>query len=162
MEVRHPGFFDDGPDRRRLLELVASCGADLVHVDSRALFDGPCDTPAEVEAFGRKPRLPVRPVALGRHPVVRFIGRTDPEANLPYLRRWVDKVVQWLGEGREPYVFVHTPDNVWSPVLARRFHDEVRSRVPALAPLPTLAPLPALAPLPTLLGTDDAPQPTLF
>jgi uncharacterized protein YecE (DUF72 family) len=149
VEVRHPLFFADGGDRRRLLDLLHGHGADLVHIDSRALFDGPCETPGEIDAFGRKPRLPVRPVALGTHPVVRFIGQTDPDANPPYWARWVDKVVQWLDEGRRPYVFLHTPDNVWSPHLARRFHDEVRSRRPDLAPLPE--------PL-----TADDEQPDLF
>ena len=42
----------------------------------------------------------------------------------------------WLGEGRTPTVFVHTPDNEDALVLARRFHDDVRRLVPALEPLP--------------------------
>ena len=44
---------------------------------------------------------------------------------------------QWpRREGRSPTVFIHTPDNVQAPELARRFHDEVRARVPELDPLP--------------------------
>ena len=42
----------------------------------------------------------------------------------------------WLREGRSPTVFVHTPDNADAPALARRFHDEVRARVPELEALP--------------------------
>jgi hypothetical protein len=33
-------------------------------------------------------------------------------------------------------VFIHTPDNAAAPDLARRFHEEVRARVPALEALP--------------------------
>jgi hypothetical protein len=33
-------------------------------------------------------------------------------------------------------VFIHTPDNVDAPTLARRFHDQVRARVPQLEALP--------------------------
>jgi hypothetical protein len=49
-------------------------------------------------------------------------------------------VAGWLAEGRSPTVFVHTPDNVEAPGLARRFHDDVRALVPDLAPLPEPAP----------------------
>ena len=42
----------------------------------------------------------------------------------------------WLAEGRRPTFFLHTPDNVDALALARRFHDQVRARVPGLAPLP--------------------------
>jgi hypothetical protein len=44
-------------------------------------------------------------------------------------------VAGWLREGRSPTVFIHTPDNVDAPELARRFHDEVRALVPEVKPL---------------------------
>ncbi len=47
----------------------------------------------------------------------------------------------WLREGRSPTVFIHTPDNVDALELARRFHDDVRARVPEVEPLPE--PIPA-------------------
>jgi hypothetical protein len=46
-----------------------------------------------------------------------------------------------LREGRSPTVFIHTPDNVDALVLARRFHGEVRARVPQLEALPDPAPV---------------------
>jgi uncharacterized protein YecE (DUF72 family) len=136
VELRHPAFFAGGTHERDADELLSRAGVDRVVLDSRALFAGPCRTPAEQDAFGRKPRLPVRPVALGRHPIVRFIGQTDPAANPPFWSRWVPVVARWLREGREPYVFVHTPDNRASPVLARQFHAEVAAVVDLLEPLP--------------------------
>ena len=38
-------------------------------------------------------------------------------------------------------MFIHTPDNADAPVLARRFHDEVRARVPGLDALPEPIPV---------------------
>jgi hypothetical protein len=50
-------------------------------------------------------------------------------------------VAAWLREGRSPTFFLHTPDNVDAPVLARRFHDEVRAVVPELEPLTSPEPV---------------------
>jgi uncharacterized protein YecE (DUF72 family) len=63
-----------------------------------------------------------------RHPVL-FDGSSEHRAE------WVDHAEAWLDEGRTPTVFVHTPDNVESLPLARRFHAEVGARVASLAPL---------------------------
>lgn len=143
VEVRHPVFFDGGPVERSLNDLLHGHGVDRVILDSRALFGAPARSEAERETQARKPRLAVRAVALGAHPVVRFIGQSDPAANQRYWQRWVVTVARWLAAGREPYVFIHTPDNADAPWLARRFHDEVTSLVPDLEPLPQ----PAVAPL---------------
>lgn len=136
VEVRHRAFTEGGDDERRLNDVLAARGADRIIIDTRAVLAGPRNTPAEREAHERKPRLTVRPVAIGDQPVVRFIGQTETEANPRWWAKWVPKVVQWLDEGRSPIVFVHTPDNLASPELARRFHAEVASHRPWLAPLP--------------------------
>jgi uncharacterized protein YecE (DUF72 family) len=137
VEVRHPAFFADDPTaRRRLDELLARRGIDRVVLDSRALFSRPPVTPADVEAHGRKPRLPVRAVATGPTPIVRFIGCGDPDVDVTHWQPWVATVVRWLGQGRSPIVFLHTPDNLDAPALARRFHAEVARLVPGLVPLP--------------------------
>ncbi len=83
----------------------------------------------------------LRTRALTDRPIVRYLGRDAPERTIEGWRRWVDVVVEWLREGRSPTVFVHTPDNVEAPVLARRFHDEVRVRVPGLDRLPRPVPV---------------------
>jgi len=38
-------------------------------------------------------------------------------------------------------MFIHTPDNADAPMLARRFHDDVRARVPELEALPEPIPV---------------------
>ena len=135
VEVRHPDFFGTDDDRR-LNDLLHSHGADRIVLDSRAVFAGPAQTPEELEAFENKPRLPVRAVATGQHPVVRFIGQTAEEANPPFWEPWVPTVARWLHDGREPLIFLHTPDNGAAPSMARRFHAEVAALVPDLQPLP--------------------------
>ncbi len=139
VEVRHPAMCDGGTEERRLNDLLAERGAERVIIDTRAVFAGPRDTDEEREAFERKPRLPVRPVAIGARPVVRFIGQTAPEPNPQWWSKWVPKVAAWLDQGRTPTFFVHTPDNLVGPELARRFHAEVGALVPDLRPLPTPA-----------------------
>lgn len=137
VEVRDPVFCSGGSTERELNDVLAHNRVERVIMDTRAVFAGPCNTPEEREAFERKPRLPVRPVAIGAHPIVRFVGQSDGEANPKWWSKWVPKVAQWLQEGRSPMVFIHTPDNADAPVLARRFHNEVASLRPELAPLRT-------------------------
>ncbi|MEM9609762.1 MAG: DUF72 domain-containing protein [Actinomycetota bacterium] len=141
VEVRHPAFHDGGDDQRRLDQLLHELGVERVLLDTRALFAGPCETRAEVEAFERKPRLQVRPVATGWQPIVRFIGQRDLGVNERFWAPWVDRVVDWLAAGLSPIVFLHTPDNDHAPALARRFHAAVADRLPDLAPLPEPLPV---------------------
>ena len=73
---------------------------------------------------------------MGDRPIVRVIGASDADATSAGLQVWIPQVIDWLVEGREPYVFVHQPENLDSPSIARRFHAAVRELVPAIAPLP--------------------------
>ena len=136
VEVRDRRWCEGGPVERELNDLLAANGVERIIIDTRAVFATVPVTPAEHEAHRNKPRLPVRPVAIGPSPVVRFIGRTDVAENPAWWAKWVPKVAQWLQEGRSPLVFIHTPDNVVAPALARAFHAEVQALVPDLAPLP--------------------------
>jgi len=152
VEVRNRAFEAEGSAERELNDLLHEHRVERVLIDTRAVFAGPRVTDAEIEAFERKPRLRVRPVAIGPRPVVRFIGQTDPRANPMYWAPWVTKVAQWLNEGRSPYVFIHTPDNVAAPLHAREFHAAVAEHVVGLAPLPE----PLRAPAQELLFDSDA------
>lgn len=137
VEVRHPGFFaDPGP----LEDALAAADAEWVPFDTTALFRTPPTSDAERDAWVRKPRLPRRSHALTDRPIVRYLGRDAPAETVAGWQHWVGVAAGWLREGRSPTVFIHTPDNADAPPLARRFHDEVRARVPGLAPLPEPAP----------------------
>ena len=151
VELRHHAFFSGGPAHRRLDDLLERHGVGRVVLDTRPLYAAPMRSDASFEERASKPRLPVHPDGVGVAPVVRVIGEDRPEGTLAGLRAWVDLIVGWLDEGRTPYLFAHQPENLDSPALARRIHDEVRSRVPELAPLPD--PLP-VAPRDEIVGQD--------
>ena len=129
VEVRHRAFFAKGEDERQLNRLLLDMGIDRVMLDSRALFSADPVDPDTRIAQGKKPRLPVHAISLGSRPFIRYIGHPDPEANRPFLEPWLDKLALWLSEGREPYVFIHTPNNRLAPHLARRFHEMLQARL---------------------------------
>lgn len=136
VEVRHPAFFAKGEAERQLNRLLFERGIDRVMLDSRALFSAaPSDADTRA-AQGRKPRLPVHAISLGPRPFIRYIGHPDIAANAPFLAPWLEKLALWLDEGREPYVFIHTPNNRQAPQLARFFHERLRALRPALGSLP--------------------------
>jgi uncharacterized protein YecE (DUF72 family) len=135
VEVRHRAFFDDPRAEQGLERALGAVGAEWLTFDTTALFDGSPASAAEREAWTKKPRLPRRAQALTSHPVVRYIGRDDTARTVAGWQPWLDVVAGWLREGRSPTLFIHTPDNVDAPELARRFHDQVRARVPEVEPL---------------------------
>lgn len=141
VEVRHPAFFDDPRAARSLAEALRTAGAEWIPFDTTAFFRTPPTSDAEREAWTRKPRTPLRICALTDWPIVRYLGRDDPARTVEGWQPWLDVVTGWLREGRSPTVFVHTPDNADAPDLARRFHDQVRARLPEVAPLPEPPPV---------------------
>ncbi len=141
VEVRHRAFFEDPRSEQQLERVLGNAGAEWVTFDTTVLFGSPPVSEAEREAWTKKPRLPRRTRALTAHPVVRYIGRDDPARTVAGWQHWLDVVAGWLREGLSPTVFIHTPDNVDALELARRFHDDVRGRVPEVEPLPE--PIPA-------------------
>jgi uncharacterized protein YecE (DUF72 family) len=136
VEVRHRAFFADPRSEQQLKRALGAVGAEWVTFDTTILFASPPVTDAEREAWTNKPRLPRRSRALTAHPVVRFLGRDDAARTVAGWQPWLDVVTGWLREGRSPTVFIHTPDNVDALELARRFHGEVRARLPEVEPLP--------------------------
>ncbi|MEI2741001.1 MAG: DUF72 domain-containing protein [Candidatus Competibacter sp.] len=137
VEVRHPAFFAKGEEERHLNRMLFERGVDRVMLDSRALFASGSDDPDTRGAQRKKPRLPVHAISLGPRPFIRFIGQADPELNRPFLEPWLDKLALWLSEGREPYVFMHTPNSRRAPQLARLFHGLLRARCPEVGDLPS-------------------------
>jgi uncharacterized protein YecE (DUF72 family) len=138
VEVRHASFFENpGP----LEKVLSATGAEWIPFDTTAFFETPPTSDAEREAWTKKPRMPRRTVALTDRPIVRYLGRDSTAETVAGWQPWITTVVDWLREGRSPTVFLHTPDNADAPDLARRFHTEVRTRFPSLAPLPDPTPI---------------------
>ncbi|MFY1668963.1 DUF72 domain-containing protein [Plantactinospora sp. WMMB334] len=141
VEVRHPAFFTE-PAASALLEgVLTGAAAEWVPFDTTALFREPPTSDAERDAWTKKPRVPRRSDALTDRPIVRYLGRDDEARTVEGWQHWVGVVAGWLREGRSPTVFVHTPDNAGAPALARRFHAEVRARVPGVEALPEPLPV---------------------
>ena len=134
VEVRHADLF--GGDGRRTLERILNTHcAERVILDTTVLFHRTPVTSAGHEEWQTKPRVPRMAEPLTDRPIVRFVGSDFPDLNADGLASWHNTVAEWLGQGRTPTFFVHTPDNAHTPVLARGFHDAVRTLVPELDPL---------------------------
>ncbi len=125
VEVRHFNFFDKAQHEQHLHQLLRATNAERMCFDSRALFSVAASTPELVDAQAKKPRLPVHAVALTNQPAFRFIGVDDMVINRQFYQPWLSKMQQWLGEGKTPYAFFHTPDNKLAPELSRLFAEDL-------------------------------------
>jgi uncharacterized protein YecE (DUF72 family) len=141
VEVRHPAFFDDPRSARLLEDVLAAAAAEWIPFDTTVFFQSPPTSDAERDAWTKKPRVPLRSLALTDRPIVRYLGRDASARTIEGWQHWIDVAAEWLREGRSPTVFIHTPDNAEAPMLARRFHDDVRARVPELEALPQPIPV---------------------
>ncbi len=90
---------------------------DRIIMDSRPVFAAKPDTPAVIDAHEKKPKVPVHAIATAEHPMIRFIGHPDMEQNLRFFKPWENKLAEWVQQGKQPYVMIHTPDNVEAPEL---------------------------------------------
>ncbi|MBV2130697.1 DUF72 domain-containing protein [Arsukibacterium indicum] len=136
VEVRHPAFFDKAEHELALNRLLQGFNAERVVLDSRALFSVAASSPALLDAQAKKPRLPVHAISLSARPMLRFIGTDDMEVNRQFYTPWLAKINTWLGEGKTPYCFFHTPDNTLAPQLCRQFAADLQQHHSVLAPWP--------------------------
>lgn len=162
IEFRHPGWFQ-GLAADRIDEVLDENGVGRVVLDTRPLYADPPRSEAALDERRTKPRLPIRTSVRGAAPIIRVIGADAVETTLDGLGAWTTDIVEWLDEGREPYVFVHQPENLDSPALARHLHAHVTSSIAGdttherpwrLTPLPD--------PLPVAPRTEVAGQDSLF
>jgi len=128
IEVRHLSFFDKKDNESSFLSMLASHQKNRVIMDSRPVFSTAAYCDSLIDAQKKKPKVPCHPILTSNHPVVRFIGHPDLSINDKYLDQWANKLVEWMQAGAEPYVFVHSSDNIAAPLLAV----ELEKRVAAL------------------------------
>jgi len=129
LELRHPDFYDKGKKESHLLHLLRNLHIDRVIFDSRRLHGLKSGDSTVREAQQKKPKLPLRFDTTGSRPFVRYVGANDVLNNEAYLKEWTIIVADWIREGLHPYVFIHSPDKINAPVLARYFHRELSKLV---------------------------------
>lgn len=129
VEVRHLLFYTDRQLSNRLDDMLSHFACERVLMDTKALRSGDPNHPEVKGALQKKPNLPITPIAIGRHPMIRFVSHPVAEVNNHDLERWRQVLLTWLREGREPYFFAHCPNDFHSPPLARRLHNDLRDDV---------------------------------
>jgi len=134
VEVRHPDFFA-GPAEVALEEALRQRGVARVLFDVRGLRGAVPDDEAVIAAQQRKPDVPVRFTQTAPFVFVRFIADPDLSENAPLLDDWAKRVAGWLAADEDVFFFLHSPDDVQAPRLARDFHARVAAHYP-LSPLP--------------------------
>ncbi|WP_427915892.1 DUF72 domain-containing protein [Shewanella cutis] len=152
VEVRHAAFFAKGEAERALNRLLMDKQVNRIIMDSRPLFALPPANEEIIDAHKKKPQVPVHAIATANTPVVRFIGQTDGtiealaasndrlqvKNNDSFFKNWLQQLPAWIKEGREPYLFIHTPDNQTAPELAIRLYQQLQRQIAAEVSLPMI------------------------
>jgi uncharacterized protein YecE (DUF72 family) len=120
VELRHPAFFGEDDAGRAVTDLLGELDVDRVIMDARSLHAG--DEPEHAEARANKPNLPVVPQATGSRPIVRFVSGATFESGQSFIDEWIEQLARWIAEGKQPYFFVHAPDDTFAPEHALRIH----------------------------------------
>ncbi len=138
VEVRHLAFFSKGDDEKALNQWLTESGIDRIIMDSRPVFSAQPINEVIIDAQQKKPRVPVHAIATADHPMIRFIGHPELDENLPFFEPWLRKLPTWIAQGKQPYLMIHTPDNIEAPELATTLYRTLNQSIP----LPDLAPFP--------------------
>ncbi|AUI85808.1 hypothetical protein BS333_05135 [Vibrio azureus] len=139
VEVRHMAFFSKGNEERTLNQWLLENGIDRIIMDSRPVFAAPPSTEAVIDAHQKKPRVPVHAIATAHQPMIRFIGHPNMDENLRFFEPWLNKLPLWIEQGAQPYLMIHTPDNIQAPELAEKLYKQLQLKLS----LPDLAAFPA-------------------
>ncbi len=128
VELRDAELAADGMPARIADDLLDAADVGRVIMDTRPLRDGPSEHPDILAARHKKPNLPVREEAISKDPIVRIVFHPQAEINERWLDRWSTILAAWIGQGLDPYVFVHSPSNRESPRIARQLFARIAAR----------------------------------
>jgi uncharacterized protein YecE (DUF72 family) len=122
VEVRHLDWFKEKP-AAQLIALLTRLGVGRVLLDTRPIYawESEGDADPQLRSHRRKPKVPMQPVVTADFAIVRYISHPQVERNYDYLAGWAKHVGEWLAQGKQIYFFVHCPDEVRSPAVARYF-----------------------------------------
>lgn len=155
VEVRNSAFFAKGEAEQALNRLLITHHCNRIIMDTRPVFAAAPTTPAVIDAHKKKPRVPVHAIATANNPVVRFIGHPQDEANVHFFQNWLKQLPLWIAQGKQPYLFVHTPDNHAAPQLAVDLYRLLQQQLThSASPLPDINLLPQHQHSTTQMGFD--------
>ena len=127
VELRHDLFFAGGPEEDDAVALLRELAVDLVMMDARGLHSG--NTLAVADVRARKPKLPVVMRATAQHPLIRCVPHETFDASRHLVAPWAAQLATWIAHGKQPYFFMHAPDDTFAPENAYAFHEMLRSHV---------------------------------
>lgn len=125
VELRHEEFFRGGGAETAAIELLTARGVDLVIMDTRGLYASHSLEHAATRA--KKPSLPVLPRATASRPFIRCVPHDVFDEGRAFVEPWAAQVAAWIAEGKQPYFFMHAPDDTFAPENAYAFHAMVRA-----------------------------------
>ena len=125
VELRHELFFAGGVEEDEVVELLRERAVDLVMMDARGLHASGSLAQADVRA--RKPNLPVIMRATANRPLVRCVPHETFEAGRAFVEPWARQLARWIGDGKQPYFFMHAPDDTFAPENAYELHAMLRA-----------------------------------
>lgn len=137
VEVRHPAFFAGDAIERDFEAMLTGLEMDRVLFDTERLMTFQSSDDGVKAAQRKKPSVPRRTNATGRHPFLRYAGLPSVERDEEGVRFWADQTAAWLAEGKQPFVFMHqVPEDDEAPELCRMFHHQLQTRIADLGPMP--------------------------
>lgn len=139
VEVRHQGFFAKDENEKAFNHWLIEKEINRIIMDSRPVFSAAPVNEAVIDAHKKKPKVPVHAIATAHNPMIRFIGHPELEENKAFFAPWLKKLPLWISEGKQPYLMIHTPDNVEAPELALALYRQLQTH----CPLPELPDFPA-------------------
>lgn len=138
VEVRHPDFFAKGSAEQALNRLLIEHRSNRIIMDSRPLFSATPTSEVIIDAQRKKPHVPVHAIATANNPVIRFIGHPNDSNNDPFFKNWLQRLPLWIAEGKQPYLFIHSPDNNAAPESALRLYQRLQNQLCSTVCLPDL------------------------
>ncbi|MGB7083963.1 MAG: DUF72 domain-containing protein [Phormidesmis sp.] len=137
VEVRHLDWFKKDI-AARLTALLTRLGVARVLLDTRPIYDWEAegDVDPQLRSNRRKPKVPLQPVMTADFAIVRYISHPRLMRNQDYLAGWVSQVNDWLRQGKQIYFFVHCPQEIESPAIARYFQTCLEAADVPVPPLP--------------------------
>lgn len=152
VEVRHRDFFERPEEAQHLDDLLAEHRINRAVFDTSALHEVQDDDPLTIEAQRKKPKMPAYFSATAQCPMLRYVGHQLPSHNTARLPYIAQQVADWIAQNKTPYVFLHSPGDLYAPQICRLFHTLLAQ---ILQPKGI-----DIGTLPPFMGETEAEQPT--